>query len=390
MNARLRTKIPLFFPFLFLVISCGSDSKQIDLPEDIAAMENVSIYDGDAEPLQDITFERTARFGETENVLIGGISGTEVGDDGTFYLADGSEGKIHLYEPTGQYKRSIGGKGEGPGEFLTVSQPTIMNGKLYVLDIQQQRVSVFNEEDGRFLQAHDLGTGSQDMSGFPVNFSPLSGDRFLTYYNRMEREENKFYRQYVPRIQDSDGNTLVSEFITFQPGEMLMIQSDNSISIMPLPFLGESQFSLTRDEEIITGFTDRFLFHVISLEGDTLRSIYHSKKSPPLDQAEILENYEEGAVREQLRSMDLPETKPAFQTFIVDDDNRLWVMSPTEDAELNEWWVLDENGEKLAEFNRPASDRIRTVKNGHAYIVETDEETGLQEVVKYRFSLNDR
>jgi hypothetical protein len=49
--------------------------------------------------------------------------------------------------------------------------------------------------------------------------------------------------------------------------------------------------------------------------------------------------------------------------------------------------VLAENGEKLAEFTRNSSDRIRFVKHGNVYFQETDEETGVEEIVKYSFTL---
>lgn len=360
------------------------------MPEDIASLENVAVYSGDASPPNDISFERQARYGDTDDVFIGSMAGVAVMDDGTLFLADRTEAVIHVYDASGRYQTSIGGKGEGPGEFFSVSGVRLHEGELFALDTQQQRVSVFDAAGRTYLRSHTLSGGTQDLSGFPVAAEPLSGSLFLVLYNSMQRENDKFYRRYMPRILDAEGNTIASEFVEFPRSEMLMLQSDNSIRITSLPFMGESYIGFNQNEEIVTGFSDRFLFHVISLEGDTLRSIYHSKTPPPLDRAELLGNIEDETSREEISAMDIPEKSLAFESLYIDDEDRFWVSNPTEDTEVNDWWLLAESGEKLAEFSRPATDRVMVVKDGYAYFMETDEETGLHEVVKYGFVLSEK
>lgn len=369
--------------------SCSSGAMEIDIPEDIAALENVAVYSGDATPLHDISFERQARFGDTDDIYIGSMAGVAVADNGTLFLADRTEAVVHIFSASGEYQTSIGGKGEGPGEFLSISSLKLHENELFALDTQQQRVSVFDAAGHDYLRSHTLSGGTQDLSGFPVAAEPLSGSRFFVLYNSMQNENEKFYRKFMPRILDAEGNTIASDFIKFPASEMLMLQSDNMIRITSLPFMGETQIGFNQDEEIITGFSDRFLFHVISLEGDTLRSIYHSKTVPQLNRSEMLANIEDETSRKEISAMEIPETKQAFEALYIDDENRFWISSPTEDAEVNEWWVLAESGEKLAEFSRPASDRVVIVKDGFAYFRTTDEETGLQEVVKYGFDLSE-
>jgi len=373
--------------FILFSTACSSETEP-DVPEDISSLENLAVYSGEAAPLNDISFERQARFGDTDDVYIGSMAGVAVMDDGTMFLADRTEAVIHVYDASGEYQTSIGGKGEGPGEFLSVSSVRLHEGELFALDTQQQRVSVFDAAERNYLRSHTLGGGTQDLSGFPVAAEPLSGSRFFVLYNSMQNENDKFYRRYMPRILDAEGNTIASEFMEFPRSEMLMLQSDNMIRITSLPFTGESHIGFNQNEEIVTGFSDRFLFHVISLDGDTLRSIYHSKTLPLFDRAEMLANIEDETSRNEISKMDIPEKSLAFETLYIDEEDRFWVSSPTENTELNDWWILAESGEKLAEFSRPASDRIVMVKSDSAYFRETDEETGLQEVVKYAFALD--
>ena len=378
--------LTLYLFLLTIVASCASDP-EITVPEDIATLNNLTVFSGDALPLYNISFDRRASYGDTESVFIGSISGVAVADDGTLFMGDRTEAVVHVYTESGEYQTAFGGKGEGPGEFLSASNIKLFENELFILDTQQQRISVFDPVNGEFLRTHPMGSGSTDISGFPIAAEPLSADRFFVLYNSLHQEDESFYRSYSPRIMDMEGNTLSSEFIDFPRSRMLLLQSDNMIQISSLPFMGEAHIGFNENEEVVTGFSDRFLFHVISLEGDTLKSVYHSKTLPPLNRAEMLANIEDETSRKEISAMEVPETKQAFESFYVDDLNRLWVSSPTKDNEMNEWWVLAENGEKLAVFSRPATDRMLNVKNDNAYFLETDEETGLQEVVKYSFKM---
>ena len=372
---------------LLVIFQACSSAPEVEVPEDIAAMENVAVYSGLEEPQYDISLTEHARFGDTDEIFISSISGIAVDDNGNLFLADQSEATVHSYDAEGQYRFSIGRRGEGPGEFNAAYQPRIHNGELYVLDINQQRISVFNPEDGTFLQTHPLGGGSDDLSGFPVQAEPLSDGRFLVFYNQMERDGDEFLMGRIPRILDGEGNMLSSEFIEFRPAEMYMVQSETNVQIMSLPFMGSTYADVSPAEEIVWGFSDRILLHAVNMEGDTIRSIYHSREKPPLDRDGMIANYEDEAMKDALRSMDIPDTRQAFTDIETDDQNRIWITLPTVNEEENEIWVLAQTGEKLAAFTRPATDMIELVDDGFVYIRETDEETGLAEVVKYRFDL---
>jgi hypothetical protein len=381
------TRLSTFLIALALLSASCTGTPDIEIPEDIAAMENVAVFSGEAEPLYDITFTEEAKFGDTDEVFIGSISGIAADENGNVFMADGREATILVYDRNGNFRFTIGRRGEGPGEFNSVYRPKLYNGHLYVLDVQQQRVSVFDPENGEFIRNIAMGGGGQDFNGFPLSMDPLSEGRFLVSYNTMERDGERYLRTYVPAILDNEGEKIESGFVEFRPGVMHMMQSENSIQIMSLPYLGESVFDITSKEELVWGFTDRVFLQFLSLNGEYIRSIYHSRVNPPLDRQEMLANYEDEAMRNSIRNLGIPDVRQAFQQFKIDDENRIWISLTTGNRDENEWWVLAETGEKLAAFTRPTTDRIDLVKDGNAYFRETDEETGLVEVVKYRFDL---
>lgn len=84
--------------------------------------------------------------GDTDNddELFGVIADIDVADNGDVYLLDNQLNEIKIFSKDGQYKRSIGHEGEGPGEFRTpiamyftkggnVAVAQIMPGKIVLL-----------------------------------------------------------------------------------------------------------------------------------------------------------------------------------------------------------------------------------------------------------------
>jgi len=122
-----------------IMIACSS-SPEVEIPEDIAEMENVSTFSSIDPPLYNIDFERVASYGDTDDLIVGQMSGAGVGADGRVYLADASEMLIHIYEPDGTHVQSIGGQGEGPGEFTGLNRPIIYEDHLYAA----ANLSIFN------------------------------------------------------------------------------------------------------------------------------------------------------------------------------------------------------------------------------------------------------
>ncbi len=80
----------------------------------------------------------------------------------------------------------------------------------------------------------------------------------------------------------------------------------------------------------------------------------------------------------------IPDTWPALNSMVMDDENRLWISTIVDDKQVYEWWILNEFGELLATFRRPRTWAVRTIKNERLYVQETDLATGIQQIVAYR------
>ncbi|MDZ7715111.1 MAG: hypothetical protein U5J95_02745 [Balneolaceae bacterium] len=132
-----------------------------------------------------------------------------------------------------------------------------------------------------------------------------------------------------------------------------------------------------------------FLIRVYDSKGKFRRAIYYPLQRKPLVREEILSiTAKDDWNRELLEHAELPETWPVIYTVVPDDKNRLWVSTIVNEDEVFEWWVLSNTGKLIAKFNWPRSKPIEVIKNGYIYTRETEEETELEQIVRYRFEIN--
>lgn len=105
------------------------------------------------------------RLEEDLRIGAGAIDGTEVeqfvrissittDSRGSIYILDIGSSEIRVFDSSGSFLRTIGRKGEGPGEFLFPSEINIgPSDNLWVLDDGTSRYSRFSR-DGTFLDSH--------------------------------------------------------------------------------------------------------------------------------------------------------------------------------------------------------------------------------------------
>ncbi len=101
--------------------------------------------------------------GGEEPYVFGEISELEIDSKGNIYVLDTPF--IKKFDKNGNFLLSIGGKGEGPGEFPSISILYIAldsKGKLFVLNGLKGDVSVFNKK-GEFLYSIKTGVRSNGI-----------------------------------------------------------------------------------------------------------------------------------------------------------------------------------------------------------------------------------
>ena len=387
------TSMPIIF---LLMLSACSSGPEIEIPEEIAALENLQVIPVDAEPMHDIELDRVARFGDTDDVMFGRLGMSSVGDDGRIYIADGSQNVIHAYGSDGTHLSQIGREGDGPGEFRQIRNLQVEGDRLHIMDMRTMRISTYNLNDYRFVS--DLAiqfefnfTGG--FSSFPGIIYLYDADHFLVHftisYSSGASSRDETPMEHGKLLSRSDGSFSEEKLYEFRSSETLIKDEGTSMYMMGVDYKRGTQHMVT-DDQLIWGWTEDLLFKIHDMDGNYVSAIYQPFDNIPLNRSEVVSQYadRDEPWRSMVRNDVMPETWPAFSSAKADDEGRIWAAVYAEDDEIWNWRVFTQDGELYASFDWPRDIQIRDIKNDHIYTRETDEETGLVEIVKYRIILD--
>jgi len=388
-------KIIVTFLVIPLLLAACSGSPDMDIPEEIASLENLSVIEADAGPLHSISLTPAASYGDTEDVIIGQMGQFSVDDAGRVYIADFSQNMIHSYAPDGSYLRQIGREGDGPGEFRRINAIRPGDRHLHVLDTGAMRISRFTLDTHSFVDNLTVPFEFQSEGGFvsfPGNFHIVSDENYLVHFSTgysAAMDDSDVEPKDRGRLLNRTAGEFEEEFVyEFPISEAIVHREGTSMSVMSPDYKRRSIVAVNNNH-LAYGFSEDLLFKFYDLDGTYQKAIWQPNENMSLNRNEILQEYSDRDEpwRGMVRNDNMPETWPAFRHLVLDDENRIWAALYSDEEEMFNWRVFSEEGEFLATFTWPESREIRVVKNGSAYTRETDEETGLQEVVRYRIEM---
>jgi len=384
---KLISKLFTFSVALILSSSCSNHSSE-ELPDYIQSLENVTVHEIDSTPASSISMAKTIVFGNSDDVQFGRISHIEIDESGNIYASEGSQGNeaIYVFDSEGNYVNKIGRPGDGPGEFRSIFDIKIYNNQLFTLDTALLRVQIFNTDDHLLLHEAGLKPAqwepSEDQSStFPLNFFVLNDSTLLTAFNHMTSDS--YTKSYYHL--DLNGNVISNRVLS--QDYIRQLPDPGSGHIFFDPFGGRGLIGLSAKNNIYTVWSDELLFKVYDKNGSYLRAFYHPFRNSTLSQNEVLNQALYYNNSEQFKSAiqhhGIPDYWRALEHMILDDENRLWISTITDDRDIYDWWVMDDHGNILAKFELPRNIEIKKVKDDFIYSLRTVEETGLQQIVKY-------
>lgn len=377
-----------YFSILFLLllfcIGCIKTETE-DIPEHLRGIEDLTLFPSSVTAQNDIQFNRTQVFEESEELTIGRISGIAIDESERVYISESTQGHaaIHVFDTEGSYLTSLGGYGEGPGEFRSIINPQIKDEYLFALDGRQLKINVYSSQTFSFENSIQLDGKNwshiEELNGlFPADFTILDSSRILTSFLKPEGKHDLLYYY----ITNSNGE-IISDKVLEQVSAEHFVRPDNRGSFFS-PFSGNGLMVISEDENLYTIWTDEILIKEYSVNGEYQRSFYHPFNNKKLNRDEVLNLYENNEeYRAAVRNTGVPEYWPAIRSVILDDENQFWISTIIDD-DTYEWWVLNREGKLTSQFQWPKTKEIRIVKNRSAYVLETEQDSGLQKVVKYQ------
>lgn len=147
------------------------------------------------------------------------------------------------------------------------------------------------------------------------------------------------------------------------------------------PFDRTTLIAVSEEGYIYTAWTQYFLIRKYDLEGNYVQGFYYPYSQVPLDHNDF---FDFGMEAEELKKLDIPDTWPVLRSMKTDDEGRLWVSTITGNDKIYRWWILDGDGTLLATFDWPRDKEIKEVKNGNVYVLEEEEDSGIDQIVRYK------
>ncbi len=299
-----------------------------------------------------------------------------VDGQGRIYVCDIGNLRVQVYEKDGQYLRTLGRQGQGPGEYSFPFNVLLAgNGDVY---IDSGRSFVVFGPDGifkknvtlkTFLSTNSLGPGGTIIGGPQPSY----------------REEGGPKRKLVQLSPDGEMLRTLAEFRAYgaSAGMMLLHWYSGNIS-----------YALRSEDSLFYGYSLEYKVQVVDGEGRDLFSFSKAEKSQGItgEEADLTREKGIGAWFGQgdrkTAPLDLPDHRPFFSRFLSDDLGRLYVirfLPITEKAvTTSEVDVFSKDGIYLYRMTWPFLPQI--IRGGFLYEVRQDEEAGLTKIVRHRIA----
>ncbi len=298
-------------------------------------------------------------------------------------IADGLSSDLRVFTLDGEYRRSIGRKGAGPGEFRAIrSLWRVAPDRLAVWDIQLARVTVFDDAGG-FTRSFPIDLKAY-QSTRPTFVGPLPNGALVMRDRPDVRDQTGLrdgLRREPIRLLYVDSMGYLSHTIRTVDGAEEWFQNRDGGWGYSQPIFGEDFFAVTMGSEILVGVNDGSDLRRITSEGKmVVGQRMHLQPSPATDRQieserllriegvkrlpagvpfreEIWERH-----KELIRNLVARDAVPSFDRLVPTRSGELWVRAyPLPSDDQCSWLRIGSNNEPTG---RILLDRSATIMDG--------------------------
>jgi hypothetical protein len=318
------------------------------------------------------------------------VRSIDVDSRGEVYVSDFPDARITVLSGDGSVVRTIGRKGQGPGEYQFISNVQLLGGdSLLVYDQGLNRVTVYSPGADRVAYTVNFSQASRKPPPYWVRKLPDERAFLAAYRTPFAASGDPALdanRREVLALLNEDGSIRRDSLVVFPGEEFLVVRRPGAVSVGPNPFGRRGVFGVGAGSRIYVGWTDGVDIDVYSPEGSRLADLRAPSEPPRVTGDDV--RAAEADLRPEFKrvlSAAVPETWPAMRGIVVDDRDRLWVMLTGPRKRGEEGLVLNSAGERVASLRLPDGLDIRVIRGGLAYSVESDTD-GVPHVAIHRLT----
>lgn len=308
-------------------------------------------------------------------------------DDGTIFIADPQTYSVKAFSKEGAFLRETGRQGSGPGDFDYLRSIEICyQNQICVLDAHA-RISVFDSETFSLAKTISIPSPGSDHLWTPMGMRAVS-DGFIVWYNR-GLIANRINTSGFLRIAliDERGKFINEDLKTVRNNEMFVMESP-VLWRTGLPFGRTSHIVTGNPSTLFYGWSENIAIERLNLDDLVVDSIIYISRPVRVTKEEkkmALNSFPPDSPQGRAFRKDahIPEIYPAYDWFIADEQNKVWIAVNTEDRENYTLCIFDEEGKLSGRTSLPKSVELQTIRNGYAYGVQKNEE-GEQIAVRFR------
>jgi len=385
-----KTKVVLFILFLSaFIMAISSEGQKAKWEGTIEKEDGVKVIKNPKKPLYgEIELELEVDLvigGEDvdENYMFRRVSDIEVDEEGNIYVLDSRECRIQIYDKDGKYLKTIGRKGEGPGEFHQASSMYLdPEGNLYVNEFR--KIHIF-KKNGVFKKTIIL---KSSLSNFGVT---KKGSIFGHSYTSTEEG-----RTMDIMIMDSEGKRS-STIVNFPEPTVSVQVGRGGVAITIPPYSPELYFCPLNNESGIYGYSAEYKLFFLKSSGEIVYRIDKEEKLHRTSKKEEDEYIKKQVERQQTRGGPLSEGdlrklykfakyKPFFTQIINDDKGHIFLAKPKSvlKEEIDTYFdVFGIEGYYLYKI-KIHEVKLYIIKKGCLYTYRQDEDTGYYKIERYK------
>jgi len=315
--------------------------------------------------------------------------------EGSVYVCDYKANNIKKFDSSGNYVKTIGRMGQGPGEFNMPFEITVADNRLIVWDMGNTRLCILTT-DGEFIKSVKVLRDE----GRPLKMRALpNGDVIIElekiYYGDGNKPQDCIIGLYSSDLEKK--KTLYAQQVLRNKYKRI----ESMFTNIPQPFSPLVCWDVSPDGKIVIGYPKEYEIDFYDCTKGQLSSFSH--KYNPI---RVTENDKEaffagmtsssggvvkqGAPDHIIKNTEFPRFKPAFREIIVDSDGNILVWPYRNNVKEESRFIdaFDPDGKFIGNIQITGEisfPRRAIIQEGTFWSVKTDEE-GLIKVIKYRIS----